>query len=341
MTAATTEKTRADWLAWRRTGIGGSDIAAIVGLGRWGSPYSVWADKVGLLDDTDDEPNDAQDFGKHFEAMAAPWFHERTGLHVVGEQLWASHRNHRWMICTPDGFADERPDAPVEDCTAIVEWKVTTDKPYDSPEQIPAHFLCQAQWNMAVTSTDACYLGVLHWRRFRVYEVRRDEADIDYLTVEADRFWHDYVVPQVPPPLDGSPFTADALDRIHRHGTIGTQVQLDDIAPTLTALRAVKAEAKQLAEHQRALEAVVKVALGDAEVGTVRGVPAVTWRAAKAVDAPALVAAHPDECAPFMRLDLTAFGEGKGAAERKRLAEEFRTIDASRRLLVKDQKETT
>ena len=35
--------------AERATGIGGSDAAAIVGLSRYGSPYTVWARLVGLL----------------------------------------------------------------------------------------------------------------------------------------------------------------------------------------------------------------------------------------------------------------------------------------------------
>lgn len=33
--------TRAEWLSKRRTGIGGSDIAAIMGLSKWATPYSA------------------------------------------------------------------------------------------------------------------------------------------------------------------------------------------------------------------------------------------------------------------------------------------------------------
>lgn len=36
---------REEWLMRRRKTIGGSDAAGIVGLSRWTSPFSVWADK--------------------------------------------------------------------------------------------------------------------------------------------------------------------------------------------------------------------------------------------------------------------------------------------------------
>jgi len=38
---------RAAWLEARRRTIGGSDVAAILGLSKWGTPFSVWLDKTG------------------------------------------------------------------------------------------------------------------------------------------------------------------------------------------------------------------------------------------------------------------------------------------------------
>ena len=42
---------REDWLEQRRHTIGGSDAAGIIGLSKWSSPVSVWADKTGRLPD--------------------------------------------------------------------------------------------------------------------------------------------------------------------------------------------------------------------------------------------------------------------------------------------------
>lgn len=40
-----TDDDRAEWLEWRRNGIGATDVAGILGVSPWASPWSVWADK--------------------------------------------------------------------------------------------------------------------------------------------------------------------------------------------------------------------------------------------------------------------------------------------------------
>ena len=45
---------REEWLMRRRKTIGGSDAAGIVGLSRWASPFSVWADKTGRAAEKED-----------------------------------------------------------------------------------------------------------------------------------------------------------------------------------------------------------------------------------------------------------------------------------------------
>jgi predicted phage-related endonuclease len=72
------------WLDWRRTRVGGSDVSAILGISNYGSPWSVWAEKVGLIGD---EPSDElMEAGRWLEHAIAPWFSDRTGLHVIGTQ---------------------------------------------------------------------------------------------------------------------------------------------------------------------------------------------------------------------------------------------------------------
>ena len=42
---------RAEWLEVRRQTIGGSEASAIVGLSKWASPLSVWAEKLEKVED--------------------------------------------------------------------------------------------------------------------------------------------------------------------------------------------------------------------------------------------------------------------------------------------------
>lgn len=46
---STINMTHEDWLKERRHSIGGSDVGALLGLNRYRSPYTVWAEKIGLL----------------------------------------------------------------------------------------------------------------------------------------------------------------------------------------------------------------------------------------------------------------------------------------------------
>lgn len=47
----TSDMSRADWLSERRKSIGGSEIGSILGLNKYASAYSVWANKTGRAPD--------------------------------------------------------------------------------------------------------------------------------------------------------------------------------------------------------------------------------------------------------------------------------------------------
>jgi len=44
----TAEMDRAEWLEWRRKGLGGSDCSAILGLNKYKPAFEIYAEKVGL-----------------------------------------------------------------------------------------------------------------------------------------------------------------------------------------------------------------------------------------------------------------------------------------------------
>lgn len=73
-------ETHKEWLAIRRRGIGGSDAAAIVGLDRYRSPFAVYADKLGLTPERED--NEAMRQGRDLEDYVAQRFTETTGKKV-------------------------------------------------------------------------------------------------------------------------------------------------------------------------------------------------------------------------------------------------------------------
>lgn len=81
-----TSQERLDWLKGRQTGIGGSDVAAILGLSKWKTPLDVYLAKTG---EVDHEQSQAAYFGTILEDIVAKEFSKRTGLKVqkVNQQL--------------------------------------------------------------------------------------------------------------------------------------------------------------------------------------------------------------------------------------------------------------
>lgn len=81
------EISREEWLEYRRAGIGGSDAAVIVGLNPWRSLSELYADKLGLLPDKED--NEQMRIGRDLEEYVARRFCEATGKKV---------RRNNWMF---------------------------------------------------------------------------------------------------------------------------------------------------------------------------------------------------------------------------------------------------
>lgn len=264
---------RADWLAWRREGIGASDVAALMGLSPWASPWSVWADKTGLvpLDDDDEDMSDALMVGRMLEPALAAWFAQELGLTVAGEQTWCVHPEHETHRATVDGFVLESPDHTPAQALGVLEIKHEAyGRPWDT---IPVHYQCQGQWALHVTGLERVWFAVLHGRRFRTYELERDEADIALMTTVVDRFWESFVVSGTPPPVDATEATARAIAQAYPGGGAGV-----DLPPGLVhAWHQAKGEAKLATQALAFCEAEIKAALGDAEEGLVGDAVVVTW----------------------------------------------------------------
>lgn len=301
--------TRADWLQARRNGIGASDVAGILNLSPWASPFSVWASKVDPVNDNDDTP--AMEFGRRAEIMVAPWFTERTGLHVIGEQTHCAHPDAPWMRCTVDGMVVESPNSGRGDVLGVLEIKTTSDTADEwATNGVPVHYQCQATWAMAVTGTDHCWFAVLHLAfgrpEFAAYDFRRDLDEEAFVVDRVAAFWRDHVLTGTPPAVDAHHATTDAV-KAHWPTAEGT-LEADDGARLLVArLRAHKATAARLAEHIEAAENELRALLGDREALVDGESVIASWKqqTAERLDTRALKIAHPTLAAEFTNTTTT------------------------------------
>lgn len=207
---------RADWLDWRRGGLGGSDIAAVAGLSPFATPTTVYLEKVGLLRDGGEE-EDWQRMGRLLEPVIAGLFEEETGRRVdhVRPQECVTHAERPWMRATldgvvwPNGIGDDKPFGPIE-------IKSTTRWASDWGEEPPDYYQCQLQWQMAILDAERGWMAALvDGRRFRWWEVPRRQGEIDLLVSLGEAFWG-RVQERRPPAVDGSERTNDAIRAAYR-----------------------------------------------------------------------------------------------------------------------------
>ena len=273
--ADTRTLTHDEWLALRRTGIGGSDAGAIMGVSPYKGAFSVWADKQGKLPPLED--NEAMRQGRDLEDYVARRFAEASGLRVRHEYSMLRSVEHPCMLADIDRrIIGER---------AGLECKTSRDitmARYRNGEY-PMEYYCQCLHYLAVTGWDCWYLAVLvYGTDLLIYKICRDEVldDIEALIRAEEAFWQNHMVLDQPPAPDALDSTAAALGSVYPHEA-GTTVCADqDADQALTDLAALKAQKRALDRQITERENQIKAAMGEAEVIAGTSVSA-TWRSSE------------------------------------------------------------
>ena len=89
-----------EWLAYRRKGIGGSDVAALLGISPWRTARDLYFDKLNIVEVEDNEDNwVALEMGHLLESLVAKIFQHRTGYKVY--QIKKCSSTHSIRGCWP------------------------------------------------------------------------------------------------------------------------------------------------------------------------------------------------------------------------------------------------
>jgi len=230
---------REDWLAQRRKTIGGSDAAAIVGLSRYSTPYTIFMDKTGRLPDKPD--TEAMRLGRDLEDYVAKRWQEATGKKV---------RRLQAMLYNPMyPFAHADVDRMVIGEDAGLECKTTStlDVKQFNGVEFPEKYYAQCVHYLAVTGVKRWYLAVLVFGRgFFEFTLERDQLEIDALMTAEAEFWTENVAKDNPPPPDGSQATTDALQVIYAESQdeerdlFGRETMLDEYMQLKRQKRAIE-----------------------------------------------------------------------------------------------------
>ena len=255
---STVNMTHDEWLQHRQKSIGGSDASSIIGLNPWSSPYSVWADKLGMIPPKED--NEAMRQGRDLEFYVAERFCEVTGKKVRRE-------NH--ILINPDyPFAHANVDRMVVGEDAGLECKTTSSlnmKNFKNGE-FPDTYYVQCVHYMMVTGCKKWYLAVLVLNKaFMVFEIERDEEEIEALARSEADFWK-LVEEKTSPIADGTSSTSNTISILYPEANDET-VNLFAYEADLQQYIALSAQIKELEKLKDEAANKVKAFLGEAGRG--------------------------------------------------------------------------
>ena len=279
----------ADWLEYRKRGIGGSDASVVCGISRYKSPVELWMEKTNQI--PCQEAGEAAYWGTQLEAMVRTEFSKRTGVEVRRVLQLLQSAEYPFMLANLDGVC-EHPDLG----TCVFEAKTASAyKAGEWDDAIPDEYMLQIQHYMAVTGYQGAYIAVLiGGNTFRWRFVARDESLIaSLIELEAD-FWN-HVKDGTPPPLDGSNAAVRFLSEQFPNSTPQSQIILPDTAAEL--LRQYEDACEQLediAQQKQQAENLLKQMMGENEIGKLEN-HIVTWKsiAQERLDSKTLKAEHP------------------------------------------------
>ena len=201
------------WLEVRRKGVGGSDVAAIMGLSDYRSPYEVWSEKCGLTTAPDLSGNSAVQWGNILEPVIASHYSDLHPNTIVtpGSCVMRSLKRP-WAQASLD-YEIQVPGLG----RGILEIKTSGSRSAAQwDEGVPIYYLTQVAHYMSVTGWGFADVAVLiGGQDYREYRIMRDQEDIDAVEQAVDGFWH-LVETRTEPELLGIGHEARAL--LERHG---------------------------------------------------------------------------------------------------------------------------
>ena len=97
--------TREQWLDYRRQGIGGSDVAAIIGISPFRTARDIYYDKLDIAAVEEYEGNwVAMEMGHLLEDLVAEIFRHKTGFEIYQVKKMFCHPVYRFMLADVDYF---------------------------------------------------------------------------------------------------------------------------------------------------------------------------------------------------------------------------------------------
>lgn len=249
----------------RKTGIGGSDVASIVGMSPWKAANEVYLEKRGEIEEENIDEKEIIIFGNLLEDVVASEYARRNSVKVERRNQVIRHSKYDFMLANID--------RKVVGIRKGLECK-TADKftrgnwGADGSDEVPDYYHIQCGHYMNVLNYSEWDLAVLiGGNEYRQYHLQRDKELSEMLLEACIKFW-EMVKKGEPPEIDFEHQSAiGAIKRMYP----GTNGQTIELPKELEHWHHVKVEAaKEVSKYEKVVDtckARIMEAIGENAVG--------------------------------------------------------------------------
>ncbi len=221
------------WLELRKTGIGGSDAGAILGLNKYASPLTVYMQKKGV---EGFEGNNSTEWGHILEDPIRQKAAKELDIEISTVPGMYTSIDYPFMNANLDGlcYASHQVNIGGESVEGLGGYEIKTSTNGDgfTDDEIPDSYYCQVQHYMCVTGLKWFILTAFFFntKDAKHYIIKRNDDFIyEKLIPKEKEFWENFVCKNNPP----EPIGVDSESEYTKSLPLDEEIKLDEVTEKL------------------------------------------------------------------------------------------------------------
>lgn len=272
------------WLSTRCNSIGGSEIGTIAGYSQYGSPLTVFNEKLGLVEKF--KGNIHTIYGTRMEPHIREWiqddFEKATEIKLTTYEypFMMVDKEVEYFSANIDGIGilednytywENRDTGEIKVIPAGelfgLEIKTGSEflKNMWAGEDIPDSYYCQCQWYMGVTGLNYFLIIYLLGKEVKWKVVPRNEDDIKVLREIGKDFWNNHILTKIPPSPTGN---AKETEQINEQQVLNDDSEVSIAESKLSEYKIVSDKIKNLETEKERIKQEIFLEMGNCKKGT-------------------------------------------------------------------------
>jgi putative phage-type endonuclease len=259
----------AEQLEFRKSGVGGSDVATILGLNPYKTQFELYMEKTGQVEPENLDDNDAVAFGNIIENTIGEFYTHKTGVKLRNKLQTIRSEKYPWLVANIDKKVEgQRKGVEIKNVGshAAHAWGK------DGTDEVAEYYMPQPMHYMLVLDYEAwdvaAYFG---GAELKIYPLFRDK-EFDELIIDITHdFWHNNVIARVPPDIDYDHASTEGLLKRINAGTDGSERNISEIEHWHRVRLDAAAKAKEYEAIASGAKNHILEAIGGAAVGVIDG----------------------------------------------------------------------